>query len=71
MGRFDQYMLPFYQTSLTQGRKYGVPERTTRESLSGEMRRHRAVALPPVARVLRRFPDRLYRTARRVNQNGQ
>lgn len=67
LGRFDQYMLPFYQTSLTQWRRCGVPERTARIFM-GEMQRHRAVALHQQRALFRRFPDRLYRTARRVNR---
>ena len=42
LGRFDQYMLPFYQASLTQGEDPAFLKELL-ESLMGEMQRHRAV----------------------------
>ncbi|VUC91322.1 Pyruvate formate-lyase [Salmonella sp. NCTC 11881] len=43
LGRFDQYMLPFYQTSLTQGDDPAFLKELL-ESLWGEMQRYRAAA---------------------------
>lgn len=66
LGRFDQYMLPFYQASLTQGEDPAFLKELL-ESLW--VKCNDIVLLRSTSSALfRRFPYRLYRTARRVNR---
>jgi pyruvate-formate lyase len=68
LGRFDQYMLPFYQASLNRGQD---PRFSGAAGVAvGEVQRYRPAALLQ-QRATSRASDRLYRPARRPDETGR
>ncbi len=66
LGRFDQYMLPFYQASLNQGQDPAYLKGVAGVAV-GEMQRYRPATLLQQRALFRGFSHRLYCPARRAD----